>query len=96
MQIGRLSDNKLILNLTFALGIAFLLSLLLFFGFFHTWQVALSDVLYNEKSPLEDILIIEIDDKSLQEVGRWPWDRENLMLITYHRCWPCVVGDIRG
>lgn len=44
-------------------------------GFFFTWNLALTDALYGGKQPLKDIKIIAIDDKSLQEIGRWPWNR---------------------
>ena len=54
----------------------FLLSLMLFLGLFSNIQLKLSDNLYGGKTPLDGIVIVAIDDKSLQEIGRWPWDRE--------------------
>ncbi len=30
----------------------------------------------SERPPASDILIVTIDDRSLAELGRWPWDRE--------------------
>lgn len=71
--------NRLVLNIIVALIVAVLLSLLFFFGFFYTWQVALSDVLYYDRAPLDNIIIVAIDDKSLQELGRWPWGREKFV-----------------
>ena len=56
--------------------IGLILSSLYFIGFFGSWQTSLSDVLYQEMEPLENIVILSIDDKSLQEIGRWPWPRE--------------------
>ena len=44
-------------------------------GVFYTWNVSLTDVMYGGKPGLEAIKIIAIDDKSLQEIGRWPWQR---------------------
>ena len=35
----------------------------------------MSDRLYGNKEPLDNILIIEIDDESINKIGRWPWDR---------------------
>jgi len=55
---------------------SFILSLLLSAGFFSNIQLKLSDNLYGGKAPLDAIVIVAIDDKSLQEIGRWPWDRE--------------------
>jgi len=54
----------------------FFLSLMLFLGLFSNIQLKLSDNLYGGKTPLDGIVIVAIDDKSLQEIGRWPWDRE--------------------
>jgi len=42
---------------------------------FYTWNQRLTDGLYGGGTPIEDIVIIGIDDKSLQEIGRWPWQR---------------------
>ena len=36
----------------------------------------LTDNLYGSKVPLDNIVIIAIDDESLQQIGRWPWDRK--------------------
>ena len=54
---------------------AVLLSLLAYFNIFGTWQLKLSDSLYGVGTPLDNIVVISIDDKSLQEIGRWPWPR---------------------
>lgn len=52
-----------------------ILSLLLCAGLFSNIQLKLSDNLYGGKTPLNAIVIAAIDDKSLQEIGRWPWNR---------------------
>ena len=36
----------------------------------------ITDKLYGNNKVLNNILIIKIDDNSLQKIGRWPWDRE--------------------
>ncbi|MBW3002655.1 adenylate/guanylate cyclase domain-containing protein [Candidatus Woesearchaeota archaeon] len=54
---------------------SFILTLLLYAGFFSNIQLKLSDNLYGGKAPLDAITIVAIDDKSLQEIGRWPWNR---------------------
>src|SRR3989344_220100 len=45
-------------------------------GLFATWQEKLTDTLYSQKSAPNDIVIIAIDDKSIQKIGRWPWGRK--------------------
>lgn len=37
--------------------------------------------LYSNNIPDKDIIILAIDDKSLQQYGRWPWDRDVLAKI---------------
>ncbi|MBN2015765.1 adenylate/guanylate cyclase domain-containing protein [Candidatus Dojkabacteria bacterium] len=40
------------------------------------WQTYLSDLLLQEKKPSDQIVIITIDDQSLEKLGAWPWDRD--------------------
>jgi len=56
--------------------IALILSTLAFFNVFNGWNNTLTDTLYTQEEPLNNILIVAIDDKSIQEIGRWPWNRE--------------------
>ncbi|MBT5021515.1 CHASE2 domain-containing protein [Candidatus Woesearchaeota archaeon] len=44
-------------------------------GLFSNIQLKISDNLYGGKTPLDAIILVEIDDSSIQEIGRWPWDR---------------------
>jgi len=57
--------------------IAFFLSLFFSINLLSNIQFKLSDGFYGGKTAREDIIIIAIDDKSLQEIGRWPWDRDD-------------------
>jgi len=43
-------------------------------SFFHL-RGAMSDRLYGGKVALDNILIVKIDDPSINKIGRWPWDR---------------------
>ncbi len=43
---------------------------------FSNIQFILADNLYGEKKPLDNIIILSIDDESINKIGRWPWDRE--------------------
>ncbi|MBW2987764.1 adenylate/guanylate cyclase domain-containing protein [Candidatus Woesearchaeota archaeon] len=67
--------NKFFNHILIAIGIAVLLSLLFNLGVFYSWEIKLDDALYGDKTAIKDISIIAIDDKSIQEIGRWPWDR---------------------
>jgi len=65
------------------------------------WMVALDRQAYNigvkfsaAKEPHEDIVVVAIDDKSLQELGAWPWSRDVLAKTTrlLSRAKPSVMG----
>ncbi|MBI4440798.1 adenylate/guanylate cyclase domain-containing protein [Candidatus Woesearchaeota archaeon] len=58
------------------LGVASIVLFLFFFGAFSSYQARLHDTLFGGGHPLDKIVIIAIDDASLQELGRWPWDRK--------------------
>ena len=76
MQIQK---NKLVLCLLLSGIVAILLSSLFLAGLFSGWQMKLGDALYKQKTPLKNIVIVAIDDASLQEIGRWPWPREKFV-----------------
>ena len=44
-------------------------------GILRSWQWKLSDALYIGYEPPPDIILVAIDDRSIQAVGRWPWKR---------------------
>jgi adenylate cyclase len=56
--------------------IALILSTFAFFNVFSGWNSTLTDTLYTKEEPFNNFLIVAIDDKSIQEIGRWPWNRE--------------------
>lgn len=47
-----------------------------------TYDLRLQFTLPTEPIPHENIVIIDINDKSLAEEGRWPWPREKLARLT--------------
>lgn len=55
--------------------IAIILSILFSVGFLSNVQLGVSDNLYGGRAPIDSIVIAAIDDESLQNIGRWPWDR---------------------
>lgn len=68
-------NKKLAASVIIALACFMVLSGLYTIGFFSTINTKLTDNLYGGNIPLDNIVIIAIDDKSIQELGRWPWDR---------------------
>lgn len=44
-------------------------------GVLGDWQLRLSDVLFLSRTPRSNIVIIAIDDASINKIGRWPWNR---------------------
>lgn len=70
------------------------LSLLFIFGFFTTWSAKLTDKLFLQGRADPEIVIITIDNDSLQKIGRWPWDRKihALLLNKLSEQVPAVIG----
>ncbi len=68
-------SKKYLHVLGITLGVAFLYTFLFLTGFFGTWQERASDSLFLPREPSADIVIIAIDDASIQAIGRWPWRR---------------------
>lgn len=56
-------------------GLGIFWSLLFWMGIFRTWQPRIADVFFRPTTPSSQIVIITIDDTSLQAIGRWPWPR---------------------
>jgi len=46
------------------------------FGWFDSLQSQLTDRFLTPKSAPSDIIIIDIDESSLAEIGQWPWSRD--------------------
>lgn len=60
---------------------------------FYLWQLRLTDALFLEEQAHPDIVIIGIDDKSLLDIGRWPWNRDiHAELLTLLGTRPAVIG----
>jgi adenylate cyclase len=78
--------------LLIALGVSIFLSLLIYGGVLGLWQHRFSDALYGGIEPLKNIVIIAVDDKSLQEIGRWPWSRQNYVALLQHLNGSKLIG----
>ncbi|MFH1671775.1 MAG: adenylate/guanylate cyclase domain-containing protein [Candidatus Portnoybacteria bacterium] len=78
--------------ISFLVGI--FVSLLFYSGFFVSWRYKLTDKLFLQEEPSNEVIIIGIDNKSLQELGRWPWQRnihaELIDRISEHK--PILIG----
>jgi len=72
-------DKNFLQILGISLLAAFIFSALFYVGFLGSLQLSLSNGFFIEKKPLENILIIAVDDESLQEIGRWPWSRSKFV-----------------
>ena len=71
------TNKKLIYGISIAVLVSLIFSFFFYAGFLSNIQLKLSDGLYGGKKSLNNVIIIAIDDKSLQEIGRWPWNRDN-------------------
>lgn len=77
MSMRSARNNRLKARLLTALGGAAVVTLLVLSGL--TWRVDawLYDALMRHTAPAADdrILVVAVDEKSLAEIGRWPWSR---------------------
>jgi adenylate cyclase len=50
--------------------------------------------LRGERSPGQEVVLVLVDDKSLKEIGRWPWprDKQALLVDRIHDGEPAVIG----
>lgn len=76
MKFNASAENKYLFIPLIALILVLSLGTFQSQGVFDQWQLQLSDTLFTQNQPLNNIIILAIDDPSLQEIGRWPWDRE--------------------
>ena len=56
-------------------AVGLIAALAAFVGIFESWNLRASDQLFLSRDADPSIVIVAIDDTSLVEVGRWPWDR---------------------
>jgi len=68
--------NKLAKTLLVSFFIAAIVALLMPIGFLNTWESKISDAFYYPSNPLSEIVIVEINDESIYEIGGWPFSRD--------------------
>lgn len=61
-------------NITFAI-VSVIFLILITFNAFAPIQSKITDGLHGNQNVLNNIVIISIDDESINNIGRWPWDR---------------------
>jgi len=66
--------------------------LLIFFSSFTHVRSILTDNLYGGNEVLDNIVIISIDDYSINKIGRWPWDRDVFARILIDIDNPRAIG----
>ena len=66
--------DKLGLGIFSALIIVFVLAI--YFNAFYYLNASIADRVYEKQPSLKNIIIIKIDDESINKIGRWPWDRD--------------------
>ncbi len=68
--------NKLTKTIFVSIIISAVVALLMVAGFLGTWETQIfSDTFYSPSNTLDDIVIVSIDDDSLEELGLLPWPR---------------------
>lgn len=67
--------RKILRGFLIGIGIFVFLNIFFSFNLFSSWQDKLTDSLFVPRPPHPDIVIIAIDDKSISEIGRFPWKR---------------------
>lgn len=87
--MGNMKEKRNLILIS--LGIVFCIAGILYFQppFFRSWIIQLESDTYDRQlrrfhRPLSkdpSVAIVAIDDRSMAEMGRWPWNRENLAKI---------------
>ncbi len=78
--------------LAISLAVSTLISLLFLIGFLSNIQLGLQNNLYGGQKADDGIVIVSIDDESIQKIGRWPWDRKVFAELVQHLKPAKVVG----
>ncbi len=82
------ADREKSILILISLGIVFFIAAIMYFQppFFNHWIIKLEDDTYDRQvrryyrplSPHPSIAILDVDDRSIEEEGRWPWDRAKI------------------
>ena len=83
--------NKLIKTLLVSFFIAVIVAMLMSVGFLNTWESKFSDAFYYPGNPLPEIIIVEIDEKTVNELG-WPFSRDHYATVIENLNGSEVIG----
>ena len=67
--------KRFIFGLAISVAIALFVSGAFWLGVFKTWQTKLSDKLFLTRPGSGQVVVVAIDEASLQALGQWPWPR---------------------
>lgn len=84
--------NKLVKTLFVSLIISTSVSLLMAAGFLGTWETKISDAFYSPSNTLDNIVIVAIDDDSLEDLGLLPWPRNYYAKVINQLNQSSVIG----
>src|SRR3990172_7488778 len=86
--------KKLLYGVLIGIGVSSFFSFIFLIGLFKTWQFAASVKVFPTREVNQDIVIIAIDNDSINKIGRWPWDRDVFaeLLNKLQKGNPLVVG----
>ncbi len=75
--MSKIFRNINIVDFLVIFAICLFVSIFSLLGIIRSYNSRIVDELhfFDTESPREEILIVEIDDKTLAEIGAWPWDR---------------------
>lgn len=85
--------RKLLVAGGLGLGVGLVVCVILHFGWLGGWDNRLSDTLFLTRPVSDKIVLVAIDDKSIQAIGRWPWKRsEHAKLLDKLGSSPAAIG----
>ncbi|MBN1622371.1 MAG: CHASE2 domain-containing protein [Endomicrobiales bacterium] len=71
-------DKKKLISLLISIGVGLLITVLWWVGGLEVWESKVLDSQFKLRGSIEtvpDVIIIAVDEKSIRELGRWPWQR---------------------
>ena len=84
--------NKLTKTLLVSIFISAIVTMLMLAGFLNTWESKVSDAFYVPSNTLDDIVIVAIDDYSINELGILPWPRDHYARVIENLNQSSVIG----